>query len=126
MEFLCGPGGMKCQSIRCSSSNANVAFARWSADRELRNASAAVLIIEAEYKLLPEGASGCFIASTGDSNKETPAMPSVDCRNSRLPSVLFSFDGLVIRRPSPSAHGVSVALVVFPCGAFINQSALRG
>jgi hypothetical protein len=76
-----------------------VAFARWSADNELMNASAAVLIIEAEFEPLPEGASTYFIADAGNSNREIPAMPSVDCRNSRLPSVLLSFDGLVIRRP---------------------------
>src|SRR4030095_13737449 len=40
--------------------------------------------------------SGCFIASVGNSNNGTPAMPREDRRNPRLPSILVSLDGLVI------------------------------
>src|SRR6185369_15660771 len=57
------------------------------------------LIIAAECETLPDGDWGKLIASAGDSNKETPAMPSVDCKNSRRPSVFLVFDGLIIGVP---------------------------
>src|SRR5712692_10331466 len=118
--------GMKCQSNRCSSSNANAAFARWSADNELINASAAVLINDAECEPLPVGASENFIATAGDSNKETPAIPRVDCKNTRRASVLLSFDGLVIRHPSPGTKQSQSRLLYSLVGVFVNLSALRG
>jgi hypothetical protein len=97
-----------------------VAFARWPADNELTNASAAALIIEPDCEPLLEGDWGKFIASAGDSNKETPAMPSVDCKNSRRPALLLSFDGLVISASLSMNKGVSVALVLFLTGVFVN------
>src|SRR5882724_4343087 len=56
------------------------------------NASAAVLIISAECAVSGECICEWLIGYTRDSNKVTPATPSADCRNSRRPSALLSFD----------------------------------
>src|SRR5437879_8384490 len=63
------------------------------------NASVAVLIITAECAASGECSCKWLIGNTRDSNKETPATPSADCRNSRRPPALLLFDFFFIRCP---------------------------